>query len=143
VGAIEPQFHALFLESLGLADDPDMKAQMDRTQWPKLKEKVAARIKSKTRDEWAGIFEGTDACVAPVLTMSEAASHPHNVQRRTFVEVDGVVQPAPAPRFSRSATAVPQAPRHPGEDSREVLQELGFSANEIDELVRLGAVADA
>jgi alpha-methylacyl-CoA racemase len=143
VGAIEPQFYALFLESLGLADDPDMKAQMDRTQWPKLKEKVAARIKSKTRDEWAGIFEGTDACVAPVLTMSEAASHPHNVQRRTFVEVDGVVQPAPAPRFSRSATAVPQAPRHPGEDSREVLQELGFSANEIDELVRLGAVADA
>lgn len=143
VGAIEPQFYALFLELLGLADDPDMKAQMDRTQWPKLKEKVAARIKSKTRDEWAEIFEGTDACVAPVLTMSEAASHPHNVQRRTFVEVDGVVQPAPAPRFSRSATAVPQAPRHPGEDSREVLQDLGFSSTEIDELVRLGAVADA
>ena len=143
VGAIEPQFYELFLELLGLADDPEMKAQMDRTQWPKLKGKVAARIKSKTRDEWAEIFEGTDACVAPVLTMSEAASHPHNVQRGTFVEVDGVVQPAPAPRFSRSATAVPQAPRHPGEDSREVLQDLGFSATEIDELVRLGAVADA
>ena len=143
VGAIEPQFYELFLELLGLADDPEMKAQMDRAEWPKLKGKVAARIKSKTRDEWAEIFEGTDACVAPVLTMSEAASHPHNVQRGTFVEVDGVVQPAPAPRFSRSATAVPQAPRHPGEDSREVLQELGFSSTEIDELVRLGAVADA
>ena len=143
VGAIEPQFYSLFLQLVGLADDPAMNAQMDRAQWPALKEKVAAQIKSKSRDEWTKIFEGTDACVAPVLTMSEAATHPHNVERGTFVEVDGVVQPAPAPRFSRTAPASPVAPHHPGQDSREVLLGLGFDESEIDDLIRLGAVADA
>ena len=143
VGAIEPQFYALLLERLGLADDPAMEAQMDRGQWSDLKEKVASRIASKSRDEWVEIFSGTDACVAPVLTMSEAATHPHNTERGTFIEVDGVVQPAPAPRFSRTPTSIPDAPRHPGQDTREVLLGSGFNEVEVDELVRLGAVADA
>lgn len=143
VGAIEPQFYSLFLQLVGLDDDPAMNAQMDRAQWPALKEKVASRIKSKSRDEWTKIFEGTDACVAPVLSMSEAAAHPHNVERGTFVEVDDVVQPAPAPRFSRTASARPTVPHHPGQDSREVLSGMGFDESEIDDLIRLGAVADA
>jgi alpha-methylacyl-CoA racemase len=143
VGAIEPQFYALFLELVGLAEDPEMEPQMDREKWPAMKAKVAARIITKSRDEWASIFEGTDACVAPVLTMSEAAKHPHNVERGTFIEPDGVTQPAPAPRFSRTAVGVPSSPSHPGQHSREVLTEAGFSASEIDALIRVGAVADA
>jgi alpha-methylacyl-CoA racemase len=143
VGAIEPQFYALLLERLGLADDPAMAAQMDRGQWSVLKEKVASRIASKSRDEWVEIFSGTDACVAPVLSMSEAAIHPHNIERGTFIEVDGVVQPAPAPRFSRTTTSIPDAPRHPGQDTREVLLDSGFNEAEVDELVRLGAVTNA
>lgn len=143
VGAIEPQFYALFLKLTGLDADPEMAAQMDRTKWPALKEKVAVRIKEKSRDEWAEIFAGTDACVAPVLTMSEAAQFPHNKQRGTFVEVDGVVQPAPAPRFSRSMPDTPKRPAHPGEHTREVLLAAGFSASEVDDLISSGAVADA
>ena len=143
VGAIEPQFYALFLKLTGLDTDPEMAAQMDRAKWPALKEKVAARIKEKSRDEWAEIFAGTDACVAPVLTMSEAAQYPHNKERGTFIEVDGVVQPAPAPRFSRSAPDTPKRPAHPGEHTREVLLAAGFAASEVDDLISSGAVADA
>lgn len=143
VGAIEPQFYALFLKLTGLDTDPEMAVQMDRTKWPALKEKVAARIKEKSRDEWAEIFAGTDACVAPVLTMSEATQDPHNMERGTFIEVDGVVQPAPVPRFSRSTPDTPMRPAHPGEHTREVLLSLGLDSGEIDELIALGAVADA
>ena len=143
VGAIEPQFYALFLKLTGLDTDPEMAAQMDRAKWPALKEKVAARIKEKSRDEWAEIFAGTDACVAPVLTMSEAAQYPHNKERGTFIEVDGVVQPAPAPRFSRSAPDTPKRPAHPGEHTREVLLAAGFVASEVDDLISSGAAADA
>jgi alpha-methylacyl-CoA racemase len=143
VGAIEPQFYALFLQLTGLDGDPEMAAQMDRTKWPALKTKVAARIKEKTRDEWAEIFVGTDACVAPVLTMSEATLNPHNRARGTFIDVEGVVQPAPAPRFSRSTPDTPMRPAHPGEHTREVLLGVGLDASEIDELIALGAVADA
>lgn len=143
VGAIEPQFYAIFLGLTGLSDDPDMESQMDRAKWPLLKVKVATRIKTKSRDEWAAIFDGTDGCVAPVLTMSEAAAHPHNVARRTFIEVAGVPQPAPTPRFSRTTPSTPTKPDHPGEHSREVLASAGFTAAEIDELIAVGAVADA
>ena len=143
VGAIEPQFYALFLQLTGLDRDPEMAVQMDRTKWPALKVKVAARIKEKTRDEWAEIFLGTDACVAPVLTMSEATQYPHNRERGTFIEVDGVVQPAPVPRFSRSMPDTPMRPAHPGEHTREILLSLGLDSSEIEELIALGAVADA
>jgi len=143
VGAIEPQFYALFLQLTGLDRDPEMAVQMDRTKWSALKVKVAARIKEKTRDEWAEIFVGTDACVAPVLTMSEATQYPHNRERGTFIEVDGVLQPAPVPRFSRSMPDTPMRPAHPGEHTREILLSLGLDSSEIDELIALGAVADA
>ncbi|MES1199243.1 MAG: CaiB/BaiF CoA-transferase family protein [Pseudomonadota bacterium] len=105
VGAIEPQFYALLLQKTGLGQDPAFAAQMDRTQWPVLSDKLAAVISTKSRDEWVAIFDGTDGCVAPVLSMTEAPDHPHNAARGTFIEQGGVVQPAPAPRFSRTPGA--------------------------------------
>lgn len=114
LGPIEPQFYAELRQRVGLADDPDFDRQMDPRAWPALREKVAAVLLTRSRDEWCAVLEGTDACVAPVLDWDEAPRHPHNVARQTFVSVDGVVQPAPAPRFSRSATDAPQAGR-PGD----------------------------
>src|SRR5580693_3320898 len=98
LGSIEPQFYALLLEKTGITD-PDFKAQMDRALWPSLHDKLAAVIATKTRDEWCDIMEGTDVCFGPILSLDEAPRHAHNVARQTFVEVEGVVQPAPAPRF--------------------------------------------
>jgi alpha-methylacyl-CoA racemase len=126
IGSIEPQFYALLLEKTGLVNDPAFAKQMDASQWPTLKAKLADVMRTKTRTQWCEIMEGTDVCFAPVLTMSEAAKHPHNVARKTFIEVDGVVQPAPAPRFSRTASALPSAPAHAGQHSREVLADWGF-----------------
>ena len=100
IGSIEPQFYALLREKLGVATDPLFDAQFDRAQWPAQKERLTAIFKSKSRDDWCALMEGTDVCFAPVLSMAEAAAHPHNVARGTFVEIDGVTQPAPAPRFS-------------------------------------------
>jgi len=114
LGPIEPQFYAELRQRVGLADDPDFDRQMDPRAWPALREKLAAVLLTRSRDEWCAVLEGTDACVAPVLDWDEAPRHPHNVARQTFVSVDGVVQPAPAPRFSRSATDAPQAGR-PGD----------------------------
>lgn len=110
VGAIEPQFYALLLETTGITD-PEFQQQWDRSRWPQLKEKLAQVIAQRTRDEWCAIFDGTDACVAPVLDMDEAPLHPHNRSRHTFTEVAGVVQPAAAPRFSRTPPARPTPPR--------------------------------
>ena len=109
VGALEPQFYAKLLEVMGLpaAEEPP---QMDRSAWASSKQRYADVFGSRTRDEWAALAEGTDSCVAPVLSMTEAASHPHNVARSTFVEIDGTTQPAPAPRFERRQTALPGAP---------------------------------
>jgi alpha-methylacyl-CoA racemase len=105
IGSIEPQFYALLRQHAGLADDPDFDAQMDAAQWPALKDKLSLLFKGKTRDEWCAIMDGTDICFAPVLSLAEAPRHPHNAARGTFVEDGGMVQPAPAPRFS--ATPAP------------------------------------
>lgn len=107
VGAIEPQFYALLRERCGLAEDSAFDAQMDAARWPLLKLRMADVFRTRTRDEWCVLLEGSDACFAPVLDWDEAPQHPHNVARGTFAEVGGVVQPAPAPRFSRSAAAMP------------------------------------
>ena len=107
---------------------------MDRTQWPALKERLAGIFKQKTRDEWCPIMEGTDVCFAPVLTMEEAPQHPHNAARRTFVEVDGVIQPAPAPRFSRTPGEISGPPSAPAADTDEALADWGFSGDEIAKL---------
>jgi alpha-methylacyl-CoA racemase len=107
VGAIEPQFYALLRERCGIADDPDFDAQMDRDAWPLLKLRLAEVFRTRTRDEWCQVLEGCDACFAPVLDWDEAPEHPHNQARHTFCELDGVLQPAPAPRFTRTPPGAP------------------------------------
>jgi alpha-methylacyl-CoA racemase len=124
LGSIEPQFYALLLEKAGL-DDPAFKAQMNRPEWPDLRAKLAAAIKTKTRDAWCEIMDATDVCFAPVLTLKEAPAHPHNVARQTFIEVAGVTQPAPAPRFSATPGAVRGPPPAIGAHNAEVLAEWG------------------
>jgi alpha-methylacyl-CoA racemase len=143
VGSIEPQFYALLLEKTGLTGDPEFTNQMDKTQWPTLKRKLAEVFKTKTQSQWNEIMEGTDVCYAPVLRMSEAAQHPHNVARNTFIEVAGVTQPAPAPRYSRSATDLPTAPAHAGQHTRAVLGDWGVDAVRIDTLLASGAIRQA
>ncbi|WP_302711497.1 CaiB/BaiF CoA-transferase family protein [Streptomyces sp. BV129] len=121
VGALEPRFYAEFLRLLdldGLAD-----AHHDPSRWPELRERVAARFKSATRAEWSDVFEGTDACVAPVLSLREAPHHPHLAARATFTEHDGLVQPAPAPRFSATPTAVRTGPALPGTGAADVARD--------------------
>jgi len=137
LGSIEPQFYKELLEKTGIAD-PAFAAQMDRDSWPALKDKLAAAIKTKTRDEWDAIMLGSDVCYAPVLSLAEAPKHPHNAARKTFVEVDGVVQPAPAPRFSRTVPEV-QGPPAPA-DNDVTLSAWGFDAAEIDTLRTAGAI---
>jgi alpha-methylacyl-CoA racemase len=140
-GGIEAKFYGELLTGLGLADDPTLPAQMDRAQWPAMKERFAAVFRTKTRDEWAEIFDGTDACATPVLTPWEAHLHPHNVARSTFVEVDGVVQPAPAPRFSRTPSAVSRPPSPPGADTVSGLAEWGVDKGTIAKLRESGALS--
>jgi alpha-methylacyl-CoA racemase len=139
IGSIEPQFYALLLEKTGISD-PDFKSQMDRTLWPSLNERLAEVIATKSRDEWCEIMEGTDVCFAPVLTIDEAPLHKHNVARQTFVEIEGVVQPAPAPRFSATPGAVAGPPPTIGGDTAAVLSEWGFSDANIDSLQSSGAI---
>lgn len=112
IGAIEPQFYAELRRIAGLADDPEFDRQMDEAAWPGLKEKLTALFGTKTRDQWCSLMEGTDICFAPVLSMAEAPDHPHNAERGTFITLDGVIQPAPAPRYSRTPAGTP---RRPGE----------------------------
>jgi alpha-methylacyl-CoA racemase len=139
VGAIEPQFFAALCAGLGL--DPAEFPQHDRASWPDQKARIAAVIATRDRDEWAEVFADTDACVAPVLSLTEAPDHPHNLARGTFVEVDGVRQPAPAPRFSRTPGSVQRpAPNH-GADTDVVLAELGFDRDAVTALRTAGAVA--
>jgi alpha-methylacyl-CoA racemase len=142
VGAIEPQFYAAAMEGFGLADDAEMAQRDDQSMWPALKERLAAVVATRTRDEWAEIFADTDACVAPVLSLGEATRHPHVVARGTFVEADGVLQPAPAPRFSRTAAVLQGPPPEPGEHTDDVLVDWGVAdAQRIAELRATGAVA--
>jgi alpha-methylacyl-CoA racemase len=140
IGSIEPQFYAELLRITGL-DNADMPRQMDRDQWPAAKKKVAAVFLEKTRDEWCALMEGSDVCFAPVLSMAEAPKHPHNVERETFVEIGGVPQPAPAPRFDRTPAAIQRPPSHAGEHTDDVLQSAGFGADEISKLRENKAIA--
>ncbi|HCS28471.1 MAG TPA: carnitine dehydratase [Spongiibacteraceae bacterium] len=139
IGSIEPQFYALLIELAGL-DKEEFAPQNDRSQWPALKEKLAAVMKSKTRDEWCAIMEGTDVCFAPILSMTEAPDHPHNKARNSFLEIDGVVQPAPAPKFSRTEPAVRSSASAAGSDTDEVLASIGYSAADIKRLREAGAL---
>lgn len=143
LGSIEPQFYAELLRLTGLSDDPQFAKQMDKSEWPALKERLTEVFASKTRDQWCEIMEATDVCFAPVLTMSEAAEHRHNVERRTFIDVAGATQPAPAPRFSRTVPTVERPPAHPGQHTREVLTGWGLDPARVDALVDSGAVKQA
>ncbi len=140
VGALEAKFYAALLAGLGLSG-ADLPGQHDRAGWPVLRARFAEAFASRTRDEWAEVFAGSDGCVAPVLSPAEAPGHPHNAARGAFADIGGVVQPAPAPRFGRSPAAVPAAPPRPGADTDAVLAELGCAAAEITALRASGTVA--
>ena len=133
VGAIEPQFYAVLIERMGL-DKDRFARQMDKAQWSVLKDEMAAAFKTKTRDQWCSILEGGDACFAPVLSLAEAPNHQHNRARDSYIELDGMVQPAPAPRFSRTPAVVRHGARGPGADGAPILAEAGYTNQEIAEL---------
>ena len=139
IASIESKFYAEFLELTGF-DDPSHTAHQDKGMWSENRIKMAQLIKTKTRSDWCELLEGTDVCFAPILSLSEAPSHPHNRSRDTFVENDGVVQPAPAPRFSRTPSQIQSAPSVPGSDTDAVLSDWGFSDSEIADLKGNGAV---
>jgi alpha-methylacyl-CoA racemase len=139
IASIEPQFYALLLEKAGL-DDREFKGQMDRSRWPALREKLAAVIATRTRDEWCVIMEGTDVCFAPILDLDEAPRHPHNAARSTFVEIEGVVQPAPAPRFSHTPGKVAGPPPTVGAHTRSALESWGVDPSALAELETTGAI---
>ncbi len=134
IGSIEPQFYALLLKHAGIEDE-ELKNQMDIDRWPDWKETVTAVFKTKTRDQWCDIMEGTDVCFAPVLSFDEVKDHPQNQSRQSFIEVGGVMQPAPAPRFSRTHPEMRYLPPKKGEHNVEALKEWGFQAEEIDALI--------
>ncbi len=140
VAPLEPQFYAEFIERAGL-DANESGARSGLEEWHQDRAWLTETFKTRTRDEWCEIFEGSDACVAPVLDFTEAPEHPHNVARETWVDIGGVVQPAPAPRFSRTACETPEAPRAEGADSADVLSDFGFGADEIDTLRAAGALS--
>jgi alpha-methylacyl-CoA racemase len=141
VGALEPAFYAELLAGLGLAGEESLPDRDDRANWPALRERFAPVIASRTTAEWTEVFAGTDACVAPVLTLSEAAEHPHNQARGTFTEVGGMTQPAPAPRFSRTPADPPHPPPATGQSTDEILTALGYSAAGIAALRANGVTA--
>jgi alpha-methylacyl-CoA racemase len=140
IGSIEPQFYKELLEKTGLAGE-DLPHQMDRGAWPKGKERLTAIFKTKTRDEWCAVMEGSDVCFAPVLSLAEAPEHPHLAARGTFVEVEGARQPGPAPRFSRTPGRIERLGGQPGEHTDEALGEWGFAAAELAKLREGGAIA--
>ncbi len=145
LGSLEPQFYAEMLERTGLAANLDGGGPLpdpgDRASWPAMKARMAALVRTRTRDEWCALMEGTDACFAPVLDLHEAPAHPHNAERGTFVEVGGVTQPSPAPRFSRTPPDPPRPPVGPGEDTDAILGELGVAPDEIARLRAGGVVS--
>ena len=139
IGSIEKKFYALLLEKLGL-ENKDLPDQMDRDRWPELRARFAEVIKGKSRDEWVAIMGDSDVCFAPVMSMSEAHTHPHNVARENFVEVAGVTQPAPAPKFSRTPGRIHSPPSKPGENTESALEAWGFAPEDIAALKASGAV---
>jgi len=140
IGSLEPQFYAELLRRTGL-DRDSLPPQMDRSQWPAMKERMRALFRTKTRDEWCALMEGSDVCFAPVLSMGEAVEHPHNRQRKTFVESGGFVQPAPAPRFSRTPGEIQGPAPHAGQHTERVLADWGVPESEIARLRSSGAIA--
>lgn len=138
LGAIEPQFYRELLELCAI-EDPGFERQWERAAWPELRENLASLFRTRTRDQWCELLEGSGACFAPVLAMSEAPEHPHNVARGTFIRSDGVVQPAPAPRFDRTPTHLPAGAPRAGQHTDGLLRDAGYSPADIDELLRSGA----
>jgi alpha-methylacyl-CoA racemase len=141
VGALEPQFFAKLIEVLGIEFAPE--AQEDRSAWPRLRSALAAAFSQRTRDEWTEAFSGVDACVSPVLDLSEAATHPQAVARGSYVEVDGRVMPAPAPLFSRTPGALDGGSRRAGDDTEQILAELGMDQARVADLLRSGVAVQA
>lgn len=139
IGSIEPQFYALLIKLCGI-DDPAFQAQRDPHAWPLLKYRLADVFKTKNRAEWCALMEGTDVCFAPVLDWDEAPQHPHNQARETFIDIAGVIQPAPAPRFSHSKAAAPTPPAQPGEHSAAILADWGVSEASIADLAARGVI---
>ncbi|MGA8039354.1 MAG: CaiB/BaiF CoA-transferase family protein [Acidimicrobiia bacterium] len=139
VGALEPAFYARLLEGLDL-DPSALPSRESPANWPSLREIIQDVFLTRTRDQWVAAFAGDDACVAPILSLSEAPMHPHNRERGTFVEIDGVIQPAPAPRFSATPTDQPKTPVGRGRDTDRILRDLGLSDADIGKLRRVGAV---
>jgi alpha-methylacyl-CoA racemase len=145
VAPLEPQFYDELIDKLGLdrerfAPHAFRPGKLDTSAWDDLKAELAAVLRTRTRDEWCVLLEGSDACFAPVLRLSEAPGHPHNAARGTFVEIDGLVQNAPAPRFSRSAPDRPEAARRPGMDTRKALLEAGYNEDALAALVAAGVI---
>ncbi len=140
IGALEPAFYAELRRGLGLADDATFDAQNDAGGWEALKGKLAAVFKTRPREYWGAVFAGTDACFTPVLSMAEAAAHPHNVARDSFICVDGVMQPAPAPRWSKTPAAAPRLLKDPAQDGVDLLREMGYAETRILELQGAGIV---
>jgi alpha-methylacyl-CoA racemase len=140
LGSIEPQFYAELLQLTGL-DKQTLPNQMDRSQWPAMKQRLTALFKTKTRDEWCALMEGSDVCFAPVLTIPEAYEHPHNIARGTFVDVAGVKQPGPSPRFSRTPGEIKRPPPHPGQHTAEVLAAWGIPGEDVAKLRNAKAIA--
>jgi len=140
IGSIETKFYQLLMEKAEL-DPAVFGKQLDTRRWPEQKARLAEVMRTKTRDEWCALMEGTDVCFAPVLSIEEAPKHPHNVARESFVTVDGAVQPRPTPRFSRTASEAPFAARMPGTDTLAVLRDCGFDQTQLDALLASGAIA--
>ncbi len=139
IGSIEPQFYALLKERAGLTEE-DFGAQNDQSQWSVMKKKLTTVIKQKTQAQWSEIMEGTDVCYAPVLNFLDAPKHPANIARNTYIEVDGVVQPAPAPRFGRTPSEVRHGGHDVGQDTDSVLAEMGFGEQELASLRSDGSI---
>lgn len=139
IGPIEPQFHDLLLEKLNLPQ-AEFADRWNSSSWPRLRKRLADTFRTRTRSEWCDLFDGSDACVAPVLDLDEAPAHPHNVARQTFVNHAGVIQPAPAPRFSRTPPEIQRPPAQPGEHNTEILSDWGFTCDDIDRLKACRAV---
>jgi alpha-methylacyl-CoA racemase len=139
IGAVEMKFYRELLQRIGVQQD-DLSAQHDRSGWPKMHERLTQVFKTRTRDEWCQALEGTDACFAPVLDMDECVKHPHNVARKTHIEFDGVINPAPAPRFSETPSEIRKPPPAPGEDTDAALLDWEFSVSEIAALKASGAI---